>query len=362
MKRLSQRLKISYIIITLLILVLAGIRIALPWIVKDYVNKKLNELPGYSGHVNDIDIRLYRGAYVIKELELRKKIDPAKYPFLTIKHADLSIEWRSLFKGKLVSKIILNQPVIYILAANEDLSKEPSKDSWTKTVKAIMPVTINRLQINEGKFAYLDFKKKQQVNLHIDHLQMTALNLANVQKAATPLPSTVTLTGTSIGNGHLKAAMKVNVLKDIPDFDMSMKLTGINMLSLNSFLEAQVKFDIERGHLSIFSKLKLINSEMDGYVKPFIKDLKVLNVKKDIKKKGGVLRVVKKAVVGLFAKAVENPKTKKIATIVPIKGNISDPKTSGWQTFLGILKNAFIKALQEKIQGGLKDQEPAEKS
>ncbi|WP_158795496.1 DUF748 domain-containing protein [Pedobacter sp. L105] len=357
---MKKFLKPSYIIIIVILMLVVIIRIALPGIVKNYVNKKLNELPGYTGHVADIDIHLIRGAYVIKGLELRKKVDPAKYPFLTIDHADLAIEWRALFKGRLASKIVADRPVINILAT-EDLSKEPSKDSWTKTVKALMPITINRLQVNDGRFAYLDFQKKPNVNLHIDHLQLTAINLANVQKAASPLPSTVTLSGTSIGNGHLQAHMKVNVLKDIPDFDMGMQLTGVNLISLNGFLEANVKFDIERGDLSVFSKLKLTNGEMDGYVKPFIKDLKVLNVKKDIKKKGGILRVAKKAIVGLFAKAVENPKTKKIATVAPIKGNIRDPKTSGWQTFLGILKNAFIKALQERIGNEVKSQEPAKK-
>lgn len=353
MKRFLSSLKLSYVIVASIIVVLVAIRIALPGLVKNYVNKKLNELPGYTGHVQDIDIHLFRGAYVIKGLVLKKKKDPLKYPFLQIVHTDLSIEWNALFKGKLVGKVIMDKPTIYIVAEVEDLSKEPSKDSWTKTVKAIMPITINRLQVNEGKFAYLDFQKKPNVNLHIEHMQLTALNLANVQKASNPLPSKVTLTGTSIGNGHLKANMMVNVLKDIPDFDLGMQFTDINMLSLNSFLEANVKFDIERGNLNIFGKLKMTDGEMDGYVKPFIKNLKVLNVKKDIKKKGGILRVVKKAVVGLFAKAVENPKTKKIATVVPIKGNVKDIKTSGWQAFLGILKNAFIKALHESIQGDI---------
>jgi hypothetical protein len=72
-----------------------------------------------------------------------------------------------------------------------------------------------------------------------------------------------------------------------------------------------------------------------------------------------VLRVVKKAVVGLFAKAVTNPKTKKIATVIPIKGNVKDPKTSGWATFVGIFKNAFVQAFHESFSNELKSKEPA---
>jgi uncharacterized protein involved in outer membrane biogenesis len=357
-KKFLRTVNLTYLILAIVVLAVLVVRLALPGMVKNYVNKKLNELPGYTGHVADIDIALIRGAYVIKGLELRKKTDPAQYPFLHISHTDLSIEWKSLFKGRLVGEVIVTDASIHILAT-EDLSKEPSKDSWTKTVKALMPMTINKLQINNGRFAYLDFEKKPHVNLHIDDLQLTALNLANVQKMNDPLPSTVTLTGTSIGKGHLKSHMKVNVLKEIPDFDMGMELTSVNLLALNGFLEANVKFDIERGDLDVFSKLKMTDGQIDGYVKPFVKDLKVLNVKKDIKKKGGLLRVVKKAVVGLFAKVVENPKTKKIATMVPIKGNIKDPKTSGWAAFVGFLRNAFVQAFKESITNEAKVKQSA---
>jgi len=356
--RFFKKVKLVYVIVAIIVLAIIVVRLALSGIVKKYVNKKLNELPGYTGHVDDINIHLLRGAYVIKGLLLKKKFDPEKYPFLKIREADLSLEWGAIFKGRLTGKVTLDQPVINILTT-ESIASEPSKESWTKTVKALMPMTINKLEVTNGRFDYRDLDKKPNTDLHIERMHLTALNLANVQKTADPLPSQVNLTGISIGDGKLKMDAKVNVLKTIPDFEAGMQLTGANLLSLNGFFEANAKMDIERGGIDIFSKLKLKNGEMDGYVKPFIKDLKVLDVKKDIKKKGGVLRVVKKAVVGLFAKAVTNPKTKKIATIIPIKGNVKDLKTSGWATFVGILKNAFVQAFHESLTNEIKFKAPA---
>ncbi|HEY9001260.1 MAG TPA: DUF748 domain-containing protein [Mucilaginibacter sp.] len=351
--------KVIYITLVLIVLALIVLRLALPGIVKHYVNKQLNELPGYTGYVEDIDIALWRGAYVIKALHLKKKTDPAKYPFLYIERSDLSIEWKPLFHGRLVGKVTCDRPVLNILAT-ESLSKEPSKDTWTKTVKALMPMTINLFTVNSGRFAYYDFNKKPAHSWHIDNLHLVATNLANVQKKGDRLPSDVSLTGTSIGGGKLSVNAKVNVLKEMPDFDGGIQLTNIDLISLNPMLEADVKFDIERGRLDLFSKLSVMNGEISGYLKPFIKDLKVLNVKKDIKK-GGPLRVVKKAVVGLVAGIVKNHKTKKIATIVPLHGNINGPKTNGWQTFLGVLRNAFIQALHESISGDNTAEEPSEK-
>lgn len=352
-----KTVKVGYLVILLLLLALLIFRLALPGIVKNYVNKKLNQLPGYTGHVDDIDISLYRGAYVIKGLLLKKKTDPPKYPFIEIERADLSVQWGALFKGRLVGEVILDHAEVNILAT-EEIDKEPSKDSWTKTVKALMPMTINRLQINRGQLAYLDLKKKPPTDLYIHELQLTALNLANVDKSGKKLPSHVSLTGVSLGGGHLKADMDVNALKDIPDMAVALSLKGTNLLSLNNFFEGNTKMDVERGTIDIFSKMTLMDGEMNGYVKPFISNLKVLDVKKDIKKKGGALRVIKKAVVGLFAKAVTNPKTKKIATVIPIKGNVKDPKTSGWATFVNVLRNAFIQAFHESLGSELKAKAP----
>nr|AGU12347.1 protein of unknown function DUF748 [uncultured organism] len=347
-----KTLKTSYKILIAIVILLIVFRLLLPRLVKNYVNKQLNELPGYTGHVDDVDIHLIRGAYSIDNLVLKKRWDKSKYPFLQINRTDLSIEWKSVFKGRLVGEVVLERPSIYILAASADLDKEPSKESWTETVKDLMPITINRLQANHGKFNYLDFGASPNVNLYITDMQLTALNLANVEERKTQLPSSVTLTGTSIGNGKLKADMKLNALKDIPDFNVNMQLTNAKLTSLNGFIKAYGKFDVERGSINMYSELKLINGQLDGYVKPFIKNLKVLNWKKD-KKEGGIIQAAKEAVIGLFTKVVENPKKKVIATKIPITGNIKDPKTNGWKTFLGVLKNAFIKAFNQGIEGSL---------
>jgi len=340
-----RSLAVVYKVLAGLFIVLVIIRIMLPGLVKNYVNKKLNALPGYQGHVDDVDIALLRGAYVIEGMVLAKITDQPKYPFLKINRVDLSIEWKALLQGKLVGEVQMQRPVIHIIAATEDIDKEPSRESWAQTIDALMPIKVNRLIITNGRFSYLDAK----TDLHIDDMNLTALNLRNVASAPAALPSSISMTGTSIGGGRITMDMKANVIKDLPDFNMNMRLKHADLTSLNGLLKEYLKFDIHRGTIDLYGELKMIDGNFDGYIKPFIKNLKVLNVKKDVKKKGGIFNVAKKAVIGLFAKAVENPKTKKIATKVPVKGNIKNLKTDGWKTFVGVLKNAFVKAFRQGI-------------
>jgi len=60
-----QFLKRRKVVITLVSLIafLVIIRISLPFIILHFANKNLKTLKGYTGHVEDIDLALYRGAY-----------------------------------------------------------------------------------------------------------------------------------------------------------------------------------------------------------------------------------------------------------------------------------------------------------
>src|SRR5688572_6852929 len=63
-----KRRKKKWRIIIIVFGVLLCVRIALPYVILHYANKKLAALEGYYGHINDIDLNLYRGAYVINDV------------------------------------------------------------------------------------------------------------------------------------------------------------------------------------------------------------------------------------------------------------------------------------------------------
>ena len=111
----SRFKKKRYIVPIIILILLIAFRLYLPTLVKNYVNKVLADIPGYYGQVDDIDIALIRGAYVINGMYLNKGTAESQVPFLNFPKSDISIEWKSLFKGKIVSEIIMTSPeVIYV--------------------------------------------------------------------------------------------------------------------------------------------------------------------------------------------------------------------------------------------------------
>ena len=67
----KKRNRVRNIIIGIVALLII-IRLILPYFVLKYVNNKLANLEDYYGHLEDIDLSLYRGAYIIKDLKILK--------------------------------------------------------------------------------------------------------------------------------------------------------------------------------------------------------------------------------------------------------------------------------------------------
>ncbi|MDO1448866.1 hypothetical protein Q0590_21490 [Rhodocytophaga aerolata] len=77
MRRLSK----AGILLITLVAVLIVVRLCLPSIVKYYANQTLqNDLKGYTGSIQEIDIHLYRGAYAIHGLRIDKKVGKLPVP------------------------------------------------------------------------------------------------------------------------------------------------------------------------------------------------------------------------------------------------------------------------------------------
>src|SRR5690606_4850910 len=228
--------KKRYIIPIIILILLIGFRLYLPTLVKNNINKLLADIPGYYGHVEDIDIALIRGAYVINGMYLSKGTAESQVPFLTFPKSDISIEWKSLFKGKIVSEIIMYSPkVTYVFENQKEETGDADVDDWTKALTEIVPIDINHFEVHNGTVAFLQLSADPSIDLQINKLELTADNLRNVVEKQRILPSPIRATGVSIGNGKVSLEGNMNLVKEIPDMDLSFSLENAEATALNDF-------------------------------------------------------------------------------------------------------------------------------
>ena len=330
-----------------IVVVLVVARLMLPYFVTKYVNKVLADLDGYTGKIDDVDIALIRGAYVIQGLQIDKTGGKVPVPFVKCEAIDLSVEWRALLHMEVKAEVELQKLVLnFVAGPTKETSQSGKEADWTEALDKLLPIQVNRFAITEGTITYKDFHTSPKANLYLNNLEVVATNLSNIVDKQKALPSSLYVSANSIGNGKLLITGGLNVLKKLPDADLNVKFTEVDLTSLNEFTKAYAKFDFEKGQLALFSEMAMADGKIDGYVKPILHDVKVLKWSEE---EEPALNKLWQGVIGVAEDVFKNHKKDQFATKVEIHGDIKKTETDIWGAIISVLQNGFIEAFQKRL-------------
>src|SRR5437763_5912575 len=188
MKRKRHWYRWPFYIGLFLLIVLVIVRALLPFWVRDYVNRKLSEMPEYRGHVTAVTLHLWRGAYQVHDVKIEKTTGHVPVPFFSAPLVDLSVQWKALFDGALVGELEFYKPKLnFVNAASRENSQVGIDKPWTEKIKQLFPLKFNRFAVHEGEIHYRDYSRKPQVDVVMDRVQMVETNLTNSKKLSKTL-------------------------------------------------------------------------------------------------------------------------------------------------------------------------------
>lgn len=342
-----------------IILVLVAFRLLLPYIVLKYVNGKLENLEEYYGHVNDIDLHLYRGAYEIKDIKILKRVEKKgktgtaekdTIPFFKSPSIDLSIEWSAIFHGSIVGEISVEQPVVNFVKdkhKGEDVKADTA--DFAQLVDDLMPVTINRFDIHNGEVHYRDLKARPKLDIAMKNINITATNLTNVTDSKELLPATLTARAEAYEGGFALNA-KFDGLAKKPTFDMNVSMKGLQLVLLNDMLREYGNFDVKKGTFSMYGEFAAKEGKFGGYVKPFLKDLDIVQWNKE---EGNFKQILWETLVASAAEILQNQKKEQLATKININGTFDKVHLNTWRAISYVLRNAFLHALKPAVDNSI---------
>lgn len=324
--------------------VLVAARIALPCVVLHFVNDRLAKMPGYRGHVEDIDIALIRGAYVINDM-LLDKLDSTsgeRSPFLGADVIDLSVEWKALLHGAFVGELEIERPrITFTLDSVEPAQVQKDSAGFRELLRDLMPLRINRVAAHNGVLAYRDPKSSPPVHVHMTSLDVLATDLRNNYDGGELLPSTIVATAALYG-GRMRFNMKLAPLNKTPLFDLNAELEHMDLVQVNDFFQAYAHVDVNSGSFGLYTEMATRDGAFSGYVKPVFKELDVLGPED---RNDGFLHQFWEGPVGTIADVLTNPRKDQVATKLEFSGKLSNPEVSTFYAVIDLLRNAFIRAI-----------------
>lgn len=342
--------------LVIIAVVLVLIRLALPSVLKSYINGKLGSLREYRGRIDDVQVQLWKGGYKIRGAVISKTEGVEAKPLFDAPVIDLNIQWKELFHGSLVGEVLMEKPSVrFVSASTESLSQSGKEVAWNRVLEKLFPFRLNRFEARDGTIRFINPRSTPAVDIQVEHLLVVATNIANTRTVEDRLATGVTATGKTIGGGELGLELHLDLLAESPTFEITTTLTNVNLVALNDFLRAYGKFDVERGQFAMFTSVASKEGSYEGYVKVFFEDLDVFEWKKERGK--NALAVFWQAIVGAVSTVFKNHPEDRLATRIPFAGSYSGTKVGVGPAIVTLLRNAFFRALVPKLDEQTKVEE-----
>lgn len=333
--------KKKFYIPALIIAVLIVFRIILPSILLHQANKYLSEFsPTYYLHMKDMDISIIRGAYRFEEMTGKLKGDDKT--FLSIASVDVSIAWREIFRGRIVTDIVTDNLDFLFL---KDMSKLSNPKEEAKDVKdTLFPVSVESVDLRRAQIVFEEYPSLDETSrLKIENINGQITNVTPTEKQQI---SAFNLSGSLQGGAQTVFIGELNMFKKPLKWDVDVEMKNFNLSKLNPVLIRKLPLSFTKGKLDLYAEAKNDNKSIKGYIKPFITDIDVIANKEHFK---GIKHFGLEILTALGNLILRDSKNKTVATYVDFTYN----GTFNVDTAQGISKaieNGFSKTLPPGLE------------
>ena len=346
MKNLAKRWWVWLAIVVVAAVVVVHLYLAI-W-VRDYVNRKLSEIPGYRAHVAAVTLHLWRGAYQIHNIEIVKTSGKVPVPFYSAPLVDLSVEWKALWDRAFVGEIDMYRAKLNFVNGPTKAQRQAAVDEpWAQKIKQLFPIKINRFAVHDGELHYRDFNKEPKVDVVVDRVQMVGTNLTNSKKLSKSLIAEIQISGRPLRSGDLRTRLDLDPYARKPTFAVKLEMSEIPLVKLNDFAKAYGGFTFENGTFKMATEMTAKNGAFNGYVEPVFDHMSIFNPAHDSE---NPISFIWQAILGGVTEIVRNYSKDRFGTRVPYSGTFDNPTPEVLTTIFNVFRNAFVKAFEGKLE------------
>src|SRR5690606_26969513 len=119
--------------------------------------------------------------------------------------------------------------VNFVKGRHKGEDTEQDTADFREVIKDLMPLTINRFEIINGRIHYIDPFNKPPVDVSLTNIQVEATNLSNVNDSNTVLPAALKASAEAYG-GVFNLNVRFDPLKRQPTFDLNTRIENVDMV------------------------------------------------------------------------------------------------------------------------------------
>jgi Domain of Unknown Function (DUF748) len=230
---------------------------------------------------------------------------------------------------------------VQVTPSDEQRVEQATKETTEARERPAVRVDLDRAEITGGTFGFTDKKATYPYRLFLADTDVTLAGFSNERSQRDGIAN---IRGRLMDSGPaaLDARFEGGGAGQ-PEFALGVRVENVQLSTMNDLLRDTGGFDVASGEFSVYSDFTVHNGRIDGYVKPFFKDMDVYDRKQDAGK--GIGQQLHEALIGGAATVLENRFHGQVATRAELSGPVEHPQASTWQIVAGLLRNAFWQAM-----------------
>jgi Domain of Unknown Function (DUF748) len=224
-------------------------------------------------------------------------------------------------------------------SAPETTAKKVDKAAKEYSEAPSLAVNVDKVYIN-GRLGFLNTARNPQYRIFWDRCEVQISNFTNQSEDGAMVGR---LTGFFMNSGKTVMNVTARPNKKGPNIDLRIAIEDTDMRLMNDLFRSYGNFDVVAGRFSFFSEISVRDGDMNGYVKPLFHEMDVYDQRQD--KEKNVFRKLYEGAMGGLSWLFQNTPRDEVATTIQVSGKLSNPETSTWDTIIGLVQNAFLKAI-----------------
>lgn len=373
--RLIRARRAALVLVSVVLGLTLLIRLALDPIAEWQMEKTLAGLDGYGGAFRHIHVTLFDPGLVITDFKLwpqsraakerivSGEIDAAgtagtgtgtgaapREPMVYVAKAYANLSFAQALRGRLLARARLEHPKLVVIPSAATAEIEPAKPAarapdLSSALEKILGMKVDRVEIFDGE---LLFKEPSgpgvggpPQELWVHRLELAAQNLATRSKLAGGRPATLAGHGTVGKSGELSLFVSADPFASPLSFAGQASVKGLAVAELYRFIEPKTGLNAPHGTIDVFAEFVSEGGRIDGGVKPLLKNIEIRPTGTGRWNRLKAWLADKTVELGSDRVGDRNA----IATVIPIKGKLTDPDLQLWPTVLGVVRNAFVRGV-----------------
>lgn len=341
--RWARRVAVAALVVVALAVI---VRLVLDPIATHFTRRSLSQMEGMRGDFDQVHVTLFGPGYTITRLKLIQ--DPGgdwKAPLFFAETVHVGVDWRRLFHRELVARARIVEPKITVVAQPARGPARPKAAAKAPDISTqlrhVTPLKVDRVEILRGEFLFRDDGQPRHPELWVHRLDLAAENLATRETLARQRPTMISAKGVVGRSGDLRLFVSADPFASPLALAGRFEVVGLRVAELYDFIEPKTKLQTPKGTIDLFAEFRAKGGRIEGGVKPVLKNVAVEPAEVGVweRFKGWL------ADTGIKLASDRVPERNAVATVVPIRGRLTDPDIQLWPAIFGVLRNAFVEGI-----------------